>query len=132
MKESVTGLGKKKGDPKRPEVIQVGPFIYTVQWDHESWSAAFDATIDAADPDVLRAYGMTDQRGSVIYINPNNAETILRETLLHEVMHACQFVAGMPNKAPVAGEEFVTRISPLLLDTLRRNPDLRDYITWMD
>jgi hypothetical protein len=128
----VTGLGKKKkGDPPRPEVIQVGPFIYTVNWDHESWSAAFDATV-TSNSDAVRAYGMTDQRGSVIHMNPNNAETFLRETLLHEVTHACHFVAGLGDGATVTCEEFVTRVSPVLLDTLRRNPELRDYITWMD
>jgi hypothetical protein len=46
-------------------------------------------------------------------------------TLLHEVVHAIFKIAGLPNEKE---EDTVTRLSPLLLDTLRRNPDLVAYL----
>jgi hypothetical protein len=125
-------MGRKRKDPRRPEALLIGPFTWVVKWDQESWSEAFDATILGDDPDAARAYGMTDKRSCTIWMNPNNAETFLRETLFHEIMHACQFIAGLSNSKPVVGEDFITRVSPLYLDALRRNPGLVEYLMAWD
>lgn len=68
--------------------------------------------------------------------------SLQREALLHEVMHACQAVAALPNigyvvgdarrPADVTGEDFITRLAPLLLDALARNPGLAAFITATD
>lgn len=111
-----------------PKEVRVGPFAFTVDWSVAGWSEALDATIAGTDHDAQNAYGMTDRRGCAIWINPHAAAGFQREALLHEVMHACQFTAGLPNMGPVTGEDFITRVSPLLLDALDRSPGLRAYL----
>ncbi len=125
-------MAAKKSEPDRPTSLLIGPYTWTVTWDVESWSKAFDDTVMGDEPDAGRAFGMTDKRSCTIWMNPHNAETFLRETLLHEIMHACQFVAGMSNKTPIVGEDFITRLSPILADALRRNAGLIEYVFWQD
>jgi hypothetical protein len=111
-----------------PDRVQVGPFEFTIDWSVQGWSEAMESHSSSMDPDYGRFYGFTDPRTCSIWINPHAAATFQRETLLHEIMHACQAVAALPNEEPVKGEEFVTRISPILLDTLTRNVGLIDFL----
>ena len=69
--------------PKKPTSVMVGPFEFTIDWSSQGWAEAFDNTILGQDPDVVRAFGMTDKRSCQIWINPFSAETFQRETLLH-------------------------------------------------
>lgn len=100
-----------------PAHVQVGPHRYTV-------------VADAAKADELNTnHGQTDNRLARIVIHPGQARTQLRDTLLHETLHAILDGAGMANdgvSVSLPGDEelVVSRLSPLLLDTLRRNPDL--------
>ena len=52
---------------------------------------------------------------------PGMSEAKTREVLLHEILHACWELAGIPSKYE---EDIVNRISPYLLDVLQDNPDL--------
>ena len=117
--------------PKRPTRIRVGPYVFTVEWSATAWADAQQAAGSPFDAEMGRSYGYTDRYSSRIWINPHAVHEYQREALLHEVMHACQAVAVLPNGAtatPVTGEDFITRISPILLDTLDRNPGLRAYL----
>jgi hypothetical protein len=60
-----------------------------------------------------------------IVLDSRQATDYLAVTLLQEVVHAIFKIAGLPNEKE---EDTVTRLSPLLLDTLRRNPDLVAYL----
>jgi len=111
-----------------PQNVRVGPFDFSIDWSVQGWSEAMDAQISSMDPDHGRYYGFTDPRASRIWVNPHAASTFQRETLLHEIMHACQAVAALPNDETVKGEEFVTRLSPILLDTLARNAGLVEFL----
>ena len=86
----------------------------------------------AVDPVPFRARAEHD--GDDGYVNHDRGEMVIRpdmgicrqqETVMHEVMHAVWHMSGLPRKD---SEEVVKRISPLLLDTLRRNPHLRDFL----
>ena len=49
--------------------------------------------------------------------------------MLHETLHACFMVAGINNRmSDTLEEETINSLSPLLLDTLRRNPGLVAYL----
>jgi hypothetical protein len=122
-------MSKKKLLPLRPEAFYCGPFTFTVNWDIEDWGiqAASSARFDR---DMSLYIGFTDRSSCTVWINPHASEQFQREALLHEVTHCCQLVAGLPNDGNVSGEDFITRITPLLLDTLMRNLGLREFLFW--
>ena len=78
------------------------------------------------------ANGLTDLERNTITVNSENLSAEqARETLCHELIHAvlgvvrCDVVLGMS----VDGEErLVSTLAPILSDTLRRNPDLVEYL----
>ena len=124
-------MGKKKLLPLQPESFKCGPFTFTVDWTIEGWG--YQATSQARfDKDMALYIGFTDRGSCTVWINPHAVEQFQREALLHEVTHCCQLVANLPNDGNVSGEDFITRITPLLLDTLQRNPGLREYLFWED
>lgn len=103
---------------KLPQSIIVGPHKYVV---------ITDVT------EVLRKnkelnctlMGHVDIGRCEIFIDQEFAATTQRDTLLHEVLHC---IADSTNLAGDWGtereEEVIRRLTPILLDTLRRNPDL--------
>lgn len=48
----------------------------------------------------------------------------MKDTLLHEILHACLFEVGRG-----AQEEVVGALAPVLLYVLRKNPKLVEYLT---
>lgn len=61
-------------------------------------------------------------------------EIHVREVLLHEVLHACVYASGLalegdPRALLDIEETFVSRTAPTLLDVLRVNPGLVEYLT---
>ena len=109
-----------------PRHVDVGPYRFTIICTVAAWSPMQDANV--LDPDPMRAYGFCDKRTCTIWLNPHVSPEFQREALLHELMHAVQFTAGLPNSTPIALEDGITRMSPLLLDVLRRNRTLRAYL----
>ena len=80
-------------------------------------SRPFSATSKHADSN-----GYIDYNKTELLIRPGQSATRERETVMHEVLHAIWDLAGLSD------ENIVNRISPLLLDTLRRNPHLVDFL----
>ena len=85
------------------------------------------------DPMPFRAKARhADDRGYVnhdlaeMVVRPNQTIDLQRETVLHEVIHGVRYLANLPSGE--VEESFVTRMTPLLLDTLRRNPHLRQFL----
>ena len=89
---------------RRPARIKVGPYTFTVDWSQRGWSDARESAVAGYDPDLGRTYGFTDRRNLAMWINPNAPLELQREALLHEVMHACQAVAALPNIGYVVGD----------------------------
>ena len=64
---------------------------------------------------------------SIIRLHPDMGDEKGRAILLHEILHACF------NQSPFGQDEeleerVVRSLDHLLLDTLRRNPKIRDYL----
>jgi len=106
--------------PAMPATIEVGPFAYTV----------------LVDPTAMRDHehaahhtcmGGLDTKGLRIMLAPEQAAGQMRDTLLHEVLHACFNVTG---GLPTYDEEekVLSLLASLLLDTLRRNPEFVAYL----
>lgn len=103
---------------KPPKSVDVGPYPHRVS--HKTKPIAKEVERTGKD-----LYGFYDEQTLTIHVHPETAPSLQRETLLHELLHAVIAVSGVK----VKNEERVIRaLSPVLLDTLRRNPELADYL----
>ena len=101
-----------------PDHIQVGPMCYSL--------AVNQAAINAINPELQ---GRTTHRNQSIVLAEGIGPDQEADTVLHELLHACLSVSGAANKVSDGlQEELVAAITPLLLDVLRRNPQLVAYL----
>lgn len=105
---------------KPPPRIKVGARVYTV-------------TLDGARVGEHGAHGLCVPEQEQIFLDPAMSAGTLRETLVHEIIHAVVHDVSASGAAPVFDDDLEERVcsvlAPRLLDTLRRNPRLATYIT---
>jgi len=76
----------------------------------------------AMDPDTRRV-GHTSLSKLRMEIDDTMAPDQVRDTMLHEVIHACLFAIGAGSR-----EKVIRPLAPVLLDALRSNPDLVSFL----
>lgn len=109
-----------------PTHVRVGPYTYTVKVDAER----IKELEKESDTDL---YGITTHGHLEIVLQPDVADMVLRETLLHEILHAVLFNTGLSDRMTDKAEEHMVRaLSPALFSLLRENPDLVRYLTGSD
>jgi hypothetical protein len=96
---------------KRPTSFVLGPSTWTIEW------------VAPQDESLL---GSTDQRFQIIRVDPRQHEDGVRETLLHEMLHACHLMVGLADDTNC--ETFISVVSPTLLSVLRANPEIARYL----
>lgn len=111
--------------PKVPEWVQVGPYRYRITATTEAINALRATATDHRD-DSTRV-GYSDHVKLVITLDPQLPLDLLAETMLHEMMHCCYTAAGRSGET-LAEEAVIDTLSPVLLDTLRRNPDVASFL----
>lgn len=111
----------KQGMP--PKTFTVGPFRYTIVFDR----AVLDrSAVTSGDND--ERDGETDWDNLVVNIAPGLSPDAARETIFHEMLHTVTDITGLRFEVgDEKDEQVVRRLSPILLDTLRRNSALREY-----
>jgi len=75
-------------------------------------------------------YGECDTKHAVITVDPNQAPSMLRDTVLHELLHAAMTLIGVTEDPGVdrdAEERIVLRLAPVLLQLVRQ----RRLIEWL-
>lgn len=72
--------------------------------------------------------GETVLDAGLINIRASAPEDVKRDTMLHEVLHACIGVAGHSSFFGDKEEHMVALLTPVLLHTMRENPDLAAYL----
>lgn len=99
-----------------PDKLQVGPFTYRVIVDQAAIDAASrqrrQSLIGHCDPDALE-----------IIIAPDLVPSVAADTLIHEVLHAACSL-GVIFDDPEVEDAAVSRLAPILLDIVQRNPGL--------
>lgn len=96
---------------KPPTKVQIGAVTYAVSLDL------------GRIPD--DKYGYTEVGRQNIYIHPEQGPDQMADTLLHECLHGVWAQVALSSDA----EEVIIRsLTPLLLDTLRRNPKLTAFL----
>lgn len=107
---------------KPPASIKVGPFDYTVLTDKTTCEQA------------VCVYGQTMASRGTILLNPEQAPSQMRDTLLHEILHAAVDAASLSvgESAPIndaTEEQIVRALSPWILQAIRDNPRLVAFLT---
>ncbi len=92
-----------------PKTIKVGAHTYTIQYEKR-----LNLNHEAA--------GQSRHLHSEIILDPDQAQTQLEDTLLHEMLHAIDWQVHIFNKDDV--EDQITRLSSLLLQVIKDNPEV--------
>lgn len=115
-------MSKKNHRPPRlPEEIVVGPYTYKVELSQQQINAA---SVEKEE----HLIGSAQHVAQRIVLRPDMGADVTADTLLHEVLHCC-FNQGNVFSTSKEEEEAVNFLACILLDTLRRNPGLVDYLT---
>lgn len=96
-----------------PSKIIVGPYAYKIYW--------------RSSASMGNSYGITWTKTSSIYVDSGLSKGQLRETVLHELFHACQTVGSFYGNNSSA-DGFIESTAPTLIQILRDNPDL---VRWL-
>lgn len=108
---------------KPPKTVEIGPHTYRVVVDKNA--VAHDSVRNGSE--VLGYCTTAEQR---ISIQPDQGPSMLRDTVLHEVLHALFDLTGLAGTHSDDDEERIIRpFATALLDCLRRNPTLVAYLT---
>lgn len=105
---------------KRPDLIWVGALPYAVTYDH-------DAIRIAAANMQKDIVGHSQHHTLQITVDNDVAEQVIRDTLLHEVLHCIWNDAGMV-ALEMTEEGIISCLTPRLVSVLRVNPELVAYL----
>ena len=107
---------------KRPEVVKIGPFLFTIYWDKDRMiNAAWEFGSGPLS-------GHTDKQKLEIIINPEIDIQIQRETLWHEIKHGCYMWVASAIDNP-SEEQIIALTTPIELSVLRENKDVLEFLT---
>jgi hypothetical protein len=107
-----------------PKRVQVGPHRYRLVIDA-------DAMNRASAEHGTRLLGRCDNEQLLIVVDPRQAPSQQRETVVHELLHAACDLAGLSEDALAddVEERVVRRLAPVLLQVLVDNPKLVAWLT---
>lgn len=104
-----------------PKKIKIGPFIFTVSFTD---AAVRKAAAGSEEP----VHGLTSFGDQLIAIAPALL-AVEREVLLHETLHGICAVSGLKDRLKGTQEEdVVSTLSPYLLDILRENKTVTQFL----
>ena len=106
-----------------PERLQIGPYRYSVEVSTEAIDAE-SVRSGAGLPGSMSGRHLPSQGKILLSEEPSPDYTA--DTLLHEVLHALMHACGL--NLGDQEEDACLALSPILLDTLRRQPDLLAYL----
>ena len=105
-----------------PTSVVVGPYRYAIHVEHEAMER-----IRRSDGSGDGHIGSSNHHQLKITVDGSLATTMVADTLLHEIVHCCYRVSGV-GVGKMTEEEAIEHLTPILLDTLRRNPAVARYL----
>lgn len=108
-----------------PILVKVGAIPYRVHFDTDKTNS------QAGKHGMGEVLGITENITSEIFVRADLSRAQVRSTLLHEVLHACWWVAGLghiENEEQLTEESVVKLLAPVLLSVLRETPWLTDVL----
>lgn len=114
-------------DMAAPKTVRVGPHRISIKIDETAHNAS-----QAAEQTSL--YGRYDPATNTITVQPGLHPDQEADTILHEILHAVATGTGLTATGGALEdqsrqEQVVSAMAPALLDLLRRNRALVDYLT---
>jgi hypothetical protein len=103
---------------KIPKIAKVGPLLYDIVEKKKVGPKTKDGSI---------YFGFTKHEKQSIAINKLLRDGLKRETLLHELLHCCVLQSGLQCDYDEE-ERIVASLSPLILQVLRDNEDIVEYL----
>lgn len=97
-----------------PSTVKVGPHYYTI--------------LRLPKKRMEGDLGSCNFTTSTIRVRARLRLSKSQEILLHELLHATTYPSACDDK-PMLDEAFVTAVTPLLLQTMKDNPELLAYLT---
>lgn len=97
-----------------PKTVKVGVHTYAVL---RKTSAQMGDLLGECDTNTLQ-----------ISVRQRMKKSKSRETLVHELLHACTHPSFLGNER-LTDEDFVTAVAPVLLQVIQDNPGLLEYLT---
>lgn len=98
----------------RPTKVVVGPHPYRIVYS--------DSRVVRLSDDTDSSYGECDTKQALITIDPGQSSTMIRDTVIHEILHAAMSLIGVGEDPGIdrdAEERIVLRLSPVLLQLVR-------------
>lgn len=115
---------KRQGD--RPTKIFIDPFWFEITYDHTELAVYMldERSIERG------AWGYCDHQKGRIFLDDSVPEDRVKATLLHELLHAAWFAAGLDSmKEEMLTEEIIVNALSLRISTMfENNPPLVDYL----
>lgn len=96
-----------------PKIVHIGPIDYRVKTNR------------------AELFGETDNSQTVITLTARQSPPSMRDTLLHEVLHAALWCSGATHVLDLGDEteeHLIRFLAPWLLGVIRANPDLIDFL----
>lgn len=111
----------------RPTSVKIGYITFGIEYlSDDQWKEK-----EFSDDDGGRCFGAE----ATIFVRDNGKidQIHIREILLHEILHACFYSSGLAIEDNLRVQEnieehVVWRVSPVLLDTLRSNPEVSRFL----
>lgn len=108
-------MSRRKHAVPLPEDVRLGPYSFTV---------GFEKALNRSS-----LLGETHGSDLNILLNPSQHPMVLRETVVHELLHACFAVSSLTHALSDEEEERIVAIlSPWLLMLLRDNADMLAWV----
>ena len=101
-----------------PTSVQIGPYRLRITQDPSDYAKK-------AVADGQKCWGWIEYGQLRIVIDPDQAEDHKRVALLHEVLHGIEDISDQRHKHD---ELLIRQLAAVLVDTLRRNPDLAAWL----
>lgn len=113
------------GGQRVPKTVRIGPLRWSITTSLGSYTTFAEAENDT------HALGFCSLQALTIALKPGIPESLVRETLMHELLHAIIRTQGgiyETAKPDELEEATVSAISPLLVSVLRANEDVLEFI----
>lgn len=109
---------------KQVTEIEIGAVTWRVSQNEAEIAAKIEHIGGPAQENTVVA-GLTDCFSGAIHVHPGQSESQQRNTLWHEVFHACyDVIGGMRLGAEPSEDDVIMQVSSTLLATIRNNPAL--------
>jgi hypothetical protein len=113
-----------KPSTARPKTVQIGAYTWTITTDEEAWRAMSTEGVNRNS-----TYAATSITTLTIALHEGMHPQHERQALLHKLLHACFYTAGLTEpQEQHSEEEWVRLAAPLLFDCLLRN---RRLTVWL-